>query len=298
MAINSISNQKTIEEIIESTSSQASQRNTGELGKDDFLKLLVTQLRYQDPLKPVDDKEFIAQMAQFTSLEQMQNMNSNLSHSQAFSLIGKYVTANSTDSTSKEVEVVEGEVTSVKVSGGKTYVVVNGEDIEVEKVTDVSNTSKAVGSSNIASFTNLIGFNVKGVIYNSETSNIVGVQGNVKAIQKGVYEDYAVMDSVEVEISGVESETSSADSETIEAYLEQNLPTETEEGKVVTLIAYDSVNDQKVPVKGILQSYSKVDGKFIVKLNDVYVPVESISRISPKVEAQSSTPDQTLPTSN
>ncbi|MEW9124834.1 MAG: flagellar hook capping FlgD N-terminal domain-containing protein [Thermotaleaceae bacterium] len=48
-----------------------------DLDKDAFLQLLVTQLRYQDPLNPVDDKEFIAQMAQFTSLEQMQNLNKN-----------------------------------------------------------------------------------------------------------------------------------------------------------------------------------------------------------------------------
>lgn len=45
------------------------------LGKDAFLRLLTTQLRYQDPFKPVDDQDFIAQMAQFAALEQMQNLS-------------------------------------------------------------------------------------------------------------------------------------------------------------------------------------------------------------------------------
>ncbi|MFJ8459830.1 flagellar hook assembly protein FlgD [Lysinibacillus xylanilyticus] len=51
-------------------------RQTGnsELGKDAFLQLLITQLQHQDPTNPMDDREFIAQMAQFSSLEQMQNM--------------------------------------------------------------------------------------------------------------------------------------------------------------------------------------------------------------------------------
>lgn len=48
------------------------------LGKEDFLKLLITQLRHQDPLSPMQNEEFVAQLAQFSSLEQMQNVNTNL----------------------------------------------------------------------------------------------------------------------------------------------------------------------------------------------------------------------------
>ncbi len=56
------------------------ERKTGNdiLGKDDFLKILMTQLQNQDPMNPMEDKDFIAQMATFTSLEQMTNMNSTL----------------------------------------------------------------------------------------------------------------------------------------------------------------------------------------------------------------------------
>jgi flagellar hook assembly protein FlgD len=57
------------------------------LGKDDFLRLFVTRLANQDPLEPVQDEQFIAQMAQFSQLEQLQNMNDNLKQSINWSLL-------------------------------------------------------------------------------------------------------------------------------------------------------------------------------------------------------------------
>ncbi len=70
------------------------------LGKDDFLKLLVTQLAHQDPTQPVQDQQFIAQMAQFSSLEQMHNISDGIgkmSDRQAMGLVGKFAVGPSSE---------------------------------------------------------------------------------------------------------------------------------------------------------------------------------------------------------
>lgn len=83
---------------------QQGQGLSQELGKDDFLQLLITQLQHQDPTKPMDDKQFIAQMAQFSSLEQMTNLG------QEFAKISGMVSrGNALNLLGKQVEILDGQ---------------------------------------------------------------------------------------------------------------------------------------------------------------------------------------------
>ena len=98
----------------------------GDMGKDEFLKILIAQLSHQDPTQPMQDKEFIAQMAQFSSLEQMTNVSNAitkvaalLEKGQAVSLLGKTVEI------AAGSQIVEGMVD--EVSGGDfPQILVNG----------------------------------------------------------------------------------------------------------------------------------------------------------------------------
>ena len=113
------------------TSEAPSRTPGGDLGKDEFLQLLVCQMKNQDPLEPNKDTDFIAQLAQFSALEQMQNLNATYEKSQAFSLIGKDVIVNTEDSTGKETQVA-GKVQYVNASGSTVQIYVNGKLYDID----------------------------------------------------------------------------------------------------------------------------------------------------------------------
>ncbi len=107
-----------------STSTTAASSNSS-LGKDDFLKLLVTQLQYQNPLDPMDNTEFVAQMAQFSSLEQMQNLNATMANMHASNLIGSTINF-SNDSGN----LITGIVGGTSTSSGVTSLVVGVDAVQ------------------------------------------------------------------------------------------------------------------------------------------------------------------------
>jgi flagellar basal-body rod modification protein FlgD len=104
-------------------------RNTGgTLGKDDFLKLFVTQLQHQDPMNPMQDSDFMGQMASFSSLEQITNLAaaneriaSSLSSNNAIGLLGRTVTY-----VDENDQIQTGKVEKVTTTDGKPFLTVDG----------------------------------------------------------------------------------------------------------------------------------------------------------------------------
>ena len=145
---------------------QQSQKRTASssLGKDDFLKLLMTQLQNQDPSKPMEDTQFIAQMAQFSSLEQMTNLNSTfgkfieqqqqtqlISYNQ---FIGKEITwhkLNDLKDGTTEIEEGTGKVASIQFKENRIlFILEDGTKLEpanVSKVNESGNESNMLQAS-------------------------------------------------------------------------------------------------------------------------------------------------------
>jgi flagellar basal-body rod modification protein FlgD len=141
MTVNAISNtmgSSSTSSTGSTTSSNGSTVGTAAgLGKNDFLQLMMAQLKNQDPMQPTDDKEFITQLAQFNTLESMQNMTDQLEQLtgsqalvQAATLLGKQVTAKLPTG-----ETVTGTISQVKMVDSKPVAVVNGKDIDTSLIT-------------------------------------------------------------------------------------------------------------------------------------------------------------------
>lgn len=111
--------------------------SNSELGKDAFLQLLVTQMKYQDPLEPTSNTEYISQLATFSELEEMKNLGSGMEMQTASGLVGKEVIMNVVSPTTGESQIVQGQVDYVKMEGGKVLLSIGGELYSMEDLESV-----------------------------------------------------------------------------------------------------------------------------------------------------------------
>lgn len=113
----------TAEEVSESTNKR---EVSNTLDKDAFLQLLVAQMKYQDPMEPTSNTEYVAQLATFSQLEETQNLNYTMTKSQANDLVGKQVILKTTSEVTGDTTYVQGYVDYVAIENNKTYLYVNG----------------------------------------------------------------------------------------------------------------------------------------------------------------------------
>lgn len=167
------------------------------LDKDAFLKLLVAQMKYQDPLEPNKDNQFIGQMAQFSALEQSQNSNKSIKINSANNMVNKLVKANYRAEDSTETKEIIGLVEKVMVKDDDVYLSVDLQgtkyDVKLDDVTEVTELENSVEQiylmnqsmrSNIAF--GLIGKTIKGVYI--DTVTVDGVKRNKEVDIEGVVE--------------------------------------------------------------------------------------------------------------
>lgn len=173
-----------------------------ELGKDDFLNLLVAQLANQDPLDTKSDTEFIAQMAQFSALEQMQALNETFAVSQAQNMIGKNVifSAKVEKDGIMVNQVMRGMVSGTININGKMFLQVGNYNIDPSSITALYDDS--FYENNILNSSTLVNKYITAIIPGkNEGDESVKVNGQVERIEVKEGIIYAIVGDKEVQVS-------------------------------------------------------------------------------------------------
>jgi flagellar basal-body rod modification protein FlgD len=152
-----------------------------DLGKNQFLKLLTAQLQYQDPLEPVKDSDFAAQLAQFSSLEQMQNLNTTMEAFRYYSLVGQYVLSEYRDETGAEVAIA-GVVDAVISNNGVTLAQIGDSLVEASTIKQVYDRDLFTPGNPLLDATALIGKTVRAAIPSADGGAPTDVGGVVRRV--------------------------------------------------------------------------------------------------------------------
>jgi len=169
-----------------STEASTNKKKNSDLDKDAFLRLLVTQLQYQDPLDPMDNTEFVSQMAQFTSLEQMNNLNNTMTNSQAYGMIGRTISAQVYNESKNVYEEVVGTVDSITVKKTGAYLNIGDKEVPYSDVQQVYSTDVNTSIDRnlvVSQALSLVGKTVQAITFDEKLNPKEFVEGKVDYIK-------------------------------------------------------------------------------------------------------------------
>ncbi len=171
---------------------------SGDLDKEAFLQLLVTQMKYQDPLEPTDNTEYVSQLATFSELEQMTNLVASSDLTRASQLVGQYVTVKEKNETTLEETIVGGKVDYVTVENGKGYLNIGDSKYSIDDLDSVVD-EKYLNAFNLANDF-MASMSKLPILANLTTSyrdvidNLSGVLDDMDSYQRGFLTPAAIAD--------------------------------------------------------------------------------------------------------
>ena len=169
------------------TGEDADKKSGSAMDKDSFLQLLVAQMKYQDPMEPTSNTEYISQYAQFSELEAMNNLSSNMDLQRATSLVGKEVIVKSTGA-SGETVYTQGKVDFVSSEGTKAFLTVDGKKFSIDDLDSVIDPEYSDAVSRAEEFTLSLNKlpSIQGLTpeYKKTVDNLTDVYNNLTPYQK------------------------------------------------------------------------------------------------------------------
>ncbi|MCR5357727.1 MAG: flagellar hook capping protein [Lachnospiraceae bacterium] len=173
-----------------------SQQSSGStMDKESFLQLLVAQMKYQDPMEPTSNTEYVAQYAQFSELEAMQNLSSNMDIQRATGLVGKEVIMKTTGASGEPI-YVQGKVDFVSMEGSKAYLTINGSKYSIDDLDTVVD-EDYMNAVNLANdFTNSLNKLPQLALLTSEYKDVIENLTNVYNDMTAYQRSYLSQDTV------------------------------------------------------------------------------------------------------
>ena len=170
------------------SSSEDTKASNNDLGYDQFLQLLCAEMQYQDPLEPTSNTEYVAQLATFTQMEAMLNMQNSIESSNANALVGKYVIVKTTSTSTGETTAVAGFVDYVQYENGKQYLSINGSLYSIDDLYEVADTeymeAVALGEAFTASVAKLPDADKLTLAWKEDVENLSTVYDSFSSYQK------------------------------------------------------------------------------------------------------------------